>query len=281
MTTSTAAGRLSGLRCPECGSDAALMWTPNRGECRCGHIIVVDDECVHYTPPETLDQIPEVRTRDREAAGYLSHAKFPTQISRVRQFLDGMPPVHDGEPAYDLGCGPGPYTAMLAARGYAVVAVDFSGRSLAINQRSLQPSRRGAVTYVRADLNQLRMAPESTGLLMMCDFLQHLGDRTVRDAFLRKACGWLRPGGKLYLTFFNFNVKNYLKGDLHGTFGNGGIPYERLLYRDVISALPAGISVDAVTPLNILTGAMTDRVASKVPGAMLLSRMVAVAGSKA
>jgi hypothetical protein len=118
-------------------------------------------------------------------------------------------------------------------------------------------------------------------LLLMCDFLQHLGNRGARDAFLVRAFEWLRPGGAFCLTFFNFNVKNYLKRDRRGTFADGAIGYERLLYRDVIRALPPGVSVDAVTPLNIFHGATADRMASMVPGARWLSRMIMIAGSKA
>ncbi len=57
----------------------------------------------------------------------------------------------------------------------------------------------------------------------MCDFLQHLGGHEARSAFLSKAFSWLAPGGYFYLSFFNFNIKNYLKGDLRGHFADGAI----------------------------------------------------------
>ena len=277
----TRAAGLATLRCPVCSSADPLVWTGTNGTCACGRTMRILNGCVQYSLSETLDQIPEVGTRDRHADGYLRHAKFPTQISRVEHFLQSLSGRNSEDVACDLGCGPGPYTSMLAGQGYRVIAVDFSIRSLALNRSSLRATERAAVTYVRADLNELRMAPESVDLLLMCDFLQHLGGQSARTAFLTKAFGWLRSGGRFYLTFFNVNIKNYLKNDLRGSFANGSIAYERLRHRDVVSSLPAGVAVDTITPLNIFSGAMADRLASAIPGASVLSRMIALSGSKA
>jgi hypothetical protein len=124
------------------------------------------------------------------------------------------------------------------------------------------------------------MASGCSNVLLMCDFLQHIGGHDARSALVRKAFEWLAPGGYFYLSFFSFNIVNFLKGDLHGAFSGGAIRYERLLFRDVLRALPAGVSVDAVTPLNIFHAAGPDRLAAKLPGALLLCRMVAISGRK-
>jgi hypothetical protein len=124
------------------------------------------------------------------------------------------------------------------------------------------------------------MAAESTDLLLMCDFLQHLGDRRRRDAFLTKAFGWLRPGGRFYLSFFNINIKNQVKGDVRGAFAGGGIGYERLRTCDVLAALPKGVTADDVVPMNIFAGILPDRLAARLPGASLLARMIALSGTK-
>lgn len=235
---------------------------------------------IEYTPSADLELIPEVTARDRQAAGYLQHSKFPTQIFRVQQFLASVPESAAEAPVFELGCGPGPITPMLARR-FQVMSVDFSEASLELNRQALPPAQREAVTYVRADLHALRLARESTSLLMMCDFLQHLGTSEQRNAFLSKAFGWLRPGGYFYLTFFNLNIKNRFRRDVAGAFADGAIKYERLRRADVVRALPAGIVVDDVVPMNIFRNSVPDRFAARVPGAGLFSRMIAIAGRKA
>jgi SAM-dependent methyltransferase len=249
--------------------------------CPCGNVIAIRDGIVQYTPDGTLDQMPEVGARDRQADGYLSHSKFPTQIARVEAFLRRRGERSRDELAYDLGCGPGPFTAMLVRRGSRVVAVDFSGRSLAINRASIPAADRARVTFVRADLNALCMAPGSAQLLLMCDFLQHLGNQSVRSTFLAKAFEWLRPGGRFYLSFFNLNIKHYFAGDRQGSFSDGAIGYERLRASQVIGALPPDVTVESVTPLNVFQASRADRLAARLPGASWLARMVAVTGVKA
>jgi ubiquinone/menaquinone biosynthesis C-methylase UbiE len=179
----------------------------------------------------------------------------------------------------ELGSGPGPFTHMLLGQGYHVVAVDFSEKSLLINRDS-NTAYGSRVCYVKADLNSLVMARESSNLLLMCDFLQHLGDYDTRNAFISKVFNWLAPGGFFYLTFFNFNIKNYFKGDAHGSFASGAIRYERLLHKEVLKALPKNIAVDSVIPLNIFHSVILDRLASGLPGARYLARMFAICGRK-
>lgn len=267
---------LAALRCDSCGSTQPLEWTAEAGVCRCGRRVPIVDGIVRYTPQQTLAAIPEVDARDRQAAGYLAHSKFPTQLARFDRFLE-RPHTVNG-PVYELGCGPGPFTSKLTERGYDVVAVDFSVRSLEINRASLSTQGADRAAFVHADVNALRMAPESTDLLLMCDFLQHLGNQPVRDAFLQKAFSWLRPGGRFYLTFFNLNVKNRAKKDVRGSFG--AIPYERLRYKEVIGAFPSDIVVESAAPMNIFTSAAADRAATLLPGAALFARMMSISGAK-
>ena len=46
--------------------------------------------------------------------------------------------------------------------------------------------------------------------------------------FLRKAFEALVPGGWFFLSVVNANIKNMIKRDLKGSFGNGAIHYYRL-----------------------------------------------------
>jgi SAM-dependent methyltransferase len=269
------------VRCPDCGSNEPLAWSTDAASCPCGYLAPIAERIVSYTPSASLRRIPEVAARDGHASAYLSHSKFPTQIARVREFLGTIPPGLRSHPVFELGCGPGPYTPLLVEQGFEVVAVDFSAASLSLNRDSVPAPARGKVTYLQANLTTLRMAPGSAGVLLMCDFLQHLGDRDVRTRFLAKALSWLRPGGVFYLTFFNLNLKNVVKLDRRGVFADGAIRYERLRSTDVVRSLPDGSIVDSVKALNIFRNPTADRIASLCPGASLAARMMAVAGRKA
>ena len=216
----------------------------------------------------------------RQAGQWLPAAReVPDPDIRVKRFLAGLPAQVNEKPVLELGCGPGPYTRILLESRYDVIAVDFSEASLSIN-REANLGDLERVCYVKADLNSLQLSPDCTNLLLMCDFLQHLGNHEVRTAFIRKAFDWLAPGGYFYLTFFNFNVVNYLKGDLHGHFAAGAIRYERLLYKEVLRALPASAAIDSVVPVNIFHDVVRDRLAATMPGAKWLSRMIAISGRK-
>jgi SAM-dependent methyltransferase len=266
------------LRCPRCPSTEALSWSDTAGHCVCGFTIPIEDGLLLYSSSIDLEAIAEVPARDRQAAGYLEHPKFPTQIARVERFLTASGSEPRESRVLELGCGPGPYTTRLAESGHSVIAVDFSVASLALNRQRMPLVLQPHVEFVRADLRQLQLAQESADLLMMCDFLQHLGDADTRRTFLERAFRWLRPGGRFYLTFFNYNLKNRVKRDRSGAFGV--IPYERLTAPDVIAMLPANVRLLSISPMSLLQNARLDSLLAKLPGARLAARMIELTGSK-
>jgi SAM-dependent methyltransferase len=256
-----------------------MSWADETGRCACGHAVPTAAGIIRYTAPEQLRDLAEPLARDRQAGGYTAHAKFPTQIARLAAFLDRTAPSRHRD-VYELGCGPGPYTPMLAARGHHVLAVDFSGGSLAINRSTVDAAGHlDRAAFVQADLRGLRIAPESCDALLICDVLQHVTRAEDRRALLQKAFSWLRPGGRFYVSFFNFSIQSRLRGDRTGAFG-GVIPYERLRPRDVMTMLPAGVRVETARPMNVFHSVLADTIASRVPGAGLIARMIALTGSK-
>jgi SAM-dependent methyltransferase len=270
------------LHCRQCSAPTTLAWDATKGRCPAGHEISQSDGLYSYSDPEDLRGLREVGTRDVQAQGYLSHCKFPVQVFRFNQFLSRLAPVQRNGPAIalDLGCGPGPYTSRLLEAGYSVLAVDFSGESLKLNRQSCGEQARGC-TYVQADLNEFRMAGGSVDLLVMCDFLQHLGGAAAQANFLAKAFTWLKPGGRFYLSFFNFNVVNRAKGDRDGSFAGGSIPYSRCKLPEIRRAIPKDIIVERTIPMNIFHEVALDRVAASLPFASSLSRMISMAGARA
>lgn len=134
--------------------------------------------------------------------------------------------------------------------------------------------------FAQADLNDFHVQPNSIELLLMADFLQHLGDAEKRRIFLRRMFDGLRPGGWFYLSFFNVNLKNRLKRDVVGSFCNGGIRYERLEPREVESMLPADVSVVKRYAMNISHDPRLDFWLSHLPYAQLFARMFVLIGRK-
>ena len=76
---------------------------------------------------------------------------------------------------------------MLSEKGFGIVAVDFSMRSLELNNSK-------STLFVQADLNDICFVKDSVDGLMMADFLQHLGDLHIQAAFLHRTFEALSPG---------------------------------------------------------------------------------------
>ena len=260
------------LACHECRS--ALAPASDGGStCRCGGTRFTRTDGIFCRADLQLSSEAEVR--DRQAAGYLEHAKFPTQVARLKEWIAGVPPQLARYPALDLGSGSGPTTALLLAAGFRVVAIDFSIESLWINRKQNLASAANAA-FVCDDLTRTALTPRSVGVVVASDVLQHIENRRARELLLAEIQRALVPGGRLFLSFFNLNLKHYLKGRSYGTFAGGAIKYERLLPQDVTGSLPDFIVVDRMYPTNIFHAAWLDRIAAAVPFARVFARMINV-----
>jgi SAM-dependent methyltransferase len=135
---------------------------------------------------------------DRYAGGILSH-RLPTEQRRLEvmeQMLDpGEIAVLSGlgiEPSWhclELGAGAGSMARWLAARCPAgrVVAAD-------VDTSFLDPAGFPNLEVVQRDVEHGDFRPGSFDLIHARALFMHLGGR---DAVLRRAVGWLKPGGWL------------------------------------------------------------------------------------
>jgi len=129
-----------------------------------------------------------------------------------------LPLLPEG-PALDLACGSGRHTLLLASRGQAVTAVDWSATALDIlenraRKAKLHVSRHDAaelaesgkrgIRLIQADLEEIRL-PEAAFELILC--LQYL----QRSLFAQMARA-LKPGGMLLFETFTRAQLNYSGG---------------------------------------------------------------------
>lgn len=272
------------IRCLQCGKSISLCSDVNG--CACGATSYLQRNGIYARKGLSEENLTEMKARDSQAKGYLQHIKFSTQVASFERWLSHAPKSAGAGLArpdlqvLELGCGPGPYSKLMKSRGYSVAAIDFSFESLRINAESCETVKSGAAIFVQEDLNKLGLQPESVDLLVMADFLQHLGSRALRERLLYEACNALRPGGRFYLSFFNLNIKNFLKGDIHGNFAGKEMAYERLSSANVQSSLPEFVEVEKIEPMNIFHSAKLDSMMRAVPWALLLARMAVITGNR-
>ncbi|SFK96442.1 class I SAM-dependent methyltransferase [Geodermatophilus ruber] len=105
----------------------------------------------------------------------------------VAELLADLPPGR----AVDLAAGEGRHALWLAARGWQVSAVDFAATGLARGQERPGAER---VSWVTADVLDWAAPPGSLDLVLVAYL--HLPEPDT-TALLRRAVGWLRPGGRL------------------------------------------------------------------------------------
>lgn len=125
------------------------------------------------------------------ATGWTSMPPHPLVLAELTRLSPAQAPA--GAAALDLGAGVGRHALWLAARGWAVTAVDFSATALA-HARARAAEMGLSVRTVEADLAGYR-APEAGFRLALISYV-HPG-AADRAAMLAHASRALAPGGAL------------------------------------------------------------------------------------
>jgi len=134
----------------------------------------------------------------------------------LERVIDAVVEVADPRPGMtvvDLGCGGGQLTIPLAQRGATVTGVDISPKMIAVLEEKATDLGLAVSTKVSA-LQDVAMAPQSLDLVVSNYTMHHLHDHE-KEAAVRAAVSWLRPGGRLVV------------GDM--MFGRGGESRDRAI----------------------------------------------------
>ena len=128
------------------------------------------------------------------------------EINPLRlDYIDGIAGL-GGKRALDVGCGGGILAEAMAARGAAVTGIDLGEKPLKVAQLHLLESGM-AVDYRLASAEALeRDMPSAFDIVTCMELLEHVPDpaQTVR------ACaGLARPGGRVFFSTINRNLKSY------------------------------------------------------------------------
>jgi 2-polyprenyl-6-hydroxyphenyl methylase/3-demethylubiquinone-9 3-methyltransferase len=129
------------------------------------------------------------------------------QINPLRlDWIDRLAPL-SGKSALDVGCGGGILAEAMARRGARVRGIDLSDKALKVAQLHSLESR-VAVDYEAVSAEDLASrSPSSYDVVTCMELLEHVPD----PASTVRACAQLaRPGGRVFFSTINRNLKSYL-----------------------------------------------------------------------
>ena len=165
-----------------------------------------------------------------------------------------------GRPVVDVGCGGGLLTESLARAGAGVTGIDLAPGMIEVAR--LHGTESGlAIDYRVASAEEL--AQESAGrfaVVTCMEMLEHVPDPAAMVATLARL---LSPGGSLFVSTINRNLKSFLLAIVGAEYVLGVIPrgtheYERLIVPSELArwARAAGLTLTQLAGIefNPLTG---------------------------
>jgi len=137
------------------------------------------------------------------------HSEFRPlhQINPLRlDWIDRLAPLA-GKSALDVGCGGGILAEAMARRGGRVKGIDLSDKALKVAQLHALESR-VEVDYEAVSAEDLAArSPGAYDVVTCMELLEHVPD----PASTVRACAQLaRPGGQVFFSTLNRNLKSYL-----------------------------------------------------------------------
>lgn len=112
-----------------------------------------------------------------------------------------------GKRIIDIGCGGGILAESMAARGAQVTGVDLSEKALGVARLHLYESGH-TVDYRHISAEEIaRENPEAFDVVTCMEMLEHVPDPA---STIRACAALVKPGGKVFFSTLNRNLKSYL-----------------------------------------------------------------------
>lgn len=154
-----------------------------------------------------IDKFSEIAAHWWDPEGHFKplHAINPLRLSFIETQSGGL----FGKRILDIGCGGGILTESMAARGADVTGIDMASASLEIAQlHSLESGVK--VDYQCISAEQMAIEQPGTFDIVTCmEMLEHVPDPL---SIIRSCVALVKPGGKVFFSTLNRNIKSYLMG---------------------------------------------------------------------
>ena len=154
----------------------------------------------------------------------------------------------------DVGCGGGILAESMAARGARVTGIDLADKPLKVAQLHLLESGLQVDYRLVAPEALARATPQSFDLVTCMELLEHVPDPAVT---VRACADLARPGGRVFFSTLNRNLKSYLLAVIGAEYvlkllPRGTHDYAKFIKPSELAAMcrAAGLQVEALTGMT-------------------------------
>lgn len=161
---------------------------------------------------------------NKRAGQWHTHVTSSPAFAKVLESLLAAASPQPDDVCIDLGAGTGFVTLALAPRVSSVLSVDIAAGMTEELQARAAEAGIANVSTLTADLTALRLPPASADLIVSSYVLHHLSS-SGKQALVKEAVHWLRPGGRLVIA------------DM--MFGRGSSERDREVLRQKVAVLAA------------------------------------------
>jgi 2-polyprenyl-6-hydroxyphenyl methylase/3-demethylubiquinone-9 3-methyltransferase len=168
-------------------------------------------------------------------------------------YIDGIAALK-GKRVLDVGCGGGILAESMAARGASVTGIDLGEKPLKVAQLHLLESGQ-QVDYRLVAVEALEQEmPGAFDVVTCMELLEHVPDP---PATVRACAGLARPGGRVFFSTINRNLKSYVLAVIGAEYvlkllPRGTHEYARFIKPSELAAAcrEAGLEVKGVTGMT-------------------------------
>ena len=155
--------------------------------------------------PQELAKFSELAHRwwDRESEFRPLHEINPLRL----EWINSGSPLK-GKNVLDVGCGGGILSDAMARMGATVLGIDLSTKALKVAQLHALEAHTPSVTYREVAVEVLAAEqPAQFDVVTCMEMLEHVPDPS---SVVRACAGLVKPGGAVYFSTINRNLKSFL-----------------------------------------------------------------------